>query len=1314
MNNKVKEKNFLLRRLVAALFFVAGFLFFISADQVRAVDGVMNGKTVTGETDNYLFWLQTYDPATSPYFFDKFFVDKTGNVGIGLTNPGYKLDVNGVGNFNSNQIHGVATPGTGSDAANKTYVDSVVNPGSGQSGYWTLNGANLYNNAGTNVGIGTTGPAKTLEVQAPSTAGAVTALNLLNPNTSTGAGVSIFMGQSNAYSDYGSLITSTKIGVSNGTTLQLQTHTDTTGVYNTGLSIDKLGNVGIGTTAPGAKLEIMTTATNSLFDALVLSNNYANDVNTGVGLYFAPNGAGYTSARTAAIKSYQDVAGNYADLRFYTSPGGTVQERLRITSAGNIGIGTTNPGATLDVNGSIYPTTNLAGSLGSGTKYWSSSYINGINLGNGSITGVYQIRSYSTDLPFYIANSEMMRLSAAGNLGIGLTNPAYKLDVAGVGNFGSNQVHNVATPGTGSDAANKTYVDSVVNPGSGQSGYWTLNGTNLYNNAGTNVGIGTTNPSGQLDVGYGTNGNTVGDLVVDKTGSGTIFIGRQSPTSGDNTTLIFRDRLNNIKSRWENAGSGSIGFGNFSDGWGVKIQTGAISGAIGNIGSLFKVDSTGFASPTAVFMGGNVGIGTTAPGGRLQVNADNTHRVIITDGTVAGNIWPVSGEFDISTETNHPINFLTKQQYRKTIKKDGKDGINTTNPGYKLDVNGVGNFGSNQIHSVATPGTGSDAANKTYVDSVVNPGSGQSGYWTLNGANLYNNAGTNVGIGTTAPGYKLDVNGNTVIRNTLSILGRNDIYFGNADDGAGLRWVLRTNTTAESGSNVGSDFEFIRRSDTGTSLGTAMVLQRSTGNVGIGTTNPGAKLDVKGTYELKISTEQGVQGEIPAGISYYGQGNSMSIIGDGAGTNGNKLTLNYYNGSSWLSGLDLANVASGYGNLLLMKSGGNVGIGATGPRGKLDVAWSGTDTGNIYFGDWTNGWSFGENVDASMRIYKTSNGTTLTPLVTILNGGNVGIGLTNPAYKLDVAGVGNFGSNQVHNVATPGTGSDAANKTYVDSVVNPGSGQSGYWTLNGANLYNNAGTNVGIGTTNPGYLLHIKKDQNASTDFTIENATNDTNARSLVRAGVPGGSTYFGSAQSNYTAVSDFTSSGFIGSDGSLTNGFVIRTGAGGIRFNPGGAEAMRIANTGNVGIGLTNPSQKLEVSGTIKKQNRTMGSKQIQISSSWTTVLTITMAAHTSATVNLSYGGNDWSSHSATNYRAQYIVRDGSGGYGDPGSIISEFNDTGTGNDYIQGQIVNAGSNIYYIQLKTNDGGDGFVGGNSTPNFPLEYDIDGVYSAAS
>jgi len=68
---------------------------------------------------------------------------------------------------------------------------------------------------------------------------------------------------------------------------------------------------------------------------------------------------------------------------------------------------------------------------------------------------------------------------------------------------------------------------------------------------------------------------------------------------------------------------------------------------------------------------------------------------------------------------------------------------------------------------------------------------------------------------------------------TLSLLNRGDFVMSASNTittSTGYRWIFRIGTTTESGSNVGSDLEFIRRSDTGVSLGSALTLKRSTGD----------------------------------------------------------------------------------------------------------------------------------------------------------------------------------------------------------------------------------------------------------------------------------------------------------------------------------------------------------------------------------------------------------------------------------------------------------------------------------------------------
>ena len=118
------------------------------------------------------------------------------------------------------------------------------------------------------------------------------------------------------------------------------------------------GNFGIGTTSPKSKFEVtdwttaLTIGSRKNTEAMV-----DNEVLGAINFY-----KHYNIAYAGAIKLLQAGDGNQyspAHLAFYTTGGGnpyTVvpEERMRITSSGNVGIGTTNPLNKLDVNGTIH------------------------------------------------------------------------------------------------------------------------------------------------------------------------------------------------------------------------------------------------------------------------------------------------------------------------------------------------------------------------------------------------------------------------------------------------------------------------------------------------------------------------------------------------------------------------------------------------------------------------------------------------------------------------------------------------------------------------------------------------------------------------------------------------------------------------------------------------------------------------------------------------------------------------------------------------------------------------------------------------
>ncbi|MGE0635549.1 MAG: hypothetical protein AB7P01_03855 [Bacteroidia bacterium] len=135
----------------------------------------------------------------------------------------------------------------------------------------------------------------------------------------------------------------------------------------------KVGNVGIGTLTPGALLQVGTGSNryatisstglitgrfddNSIPDILTMENRAITAVNHGVDIVANLNisgGAGILSGqiRIGAEDTYAAAANQDAYMTFSTSSNGTLGERVRIKSDGNLGIGTTNPLSTLDVGG---------------------------------------------------------------------------------------------------------------------------------------------------------------------------------------------------------------------------------------------------------------------------------------------------------------------------------------------------------------------------------------------------------------------------------------------------------------------------------------------------------------------------------------------------------------------------------------------------------------------------------------------------------------------------------------------------------------------------------------------------------------------------------------------------------------------------------------------------------------------------------------------------------------------------------------------------------------------------------------------------
>jgi hypothetical protein len=951
------------------------------------------------------------------------------------------------------------------------------------------------------------------------------------------------------------------------TVLKDQNGQTTINVSNTTAGSGAASGYNLGNDLNGsARGQILQTSSATSFggaylpDQLVLSENGGTggillDSTANYPIYFAVNNTEVgqftsTGLNNTAIGSTTPSTGAFTTL---TSTGNAY---LAITS-GNVGIGTTNPNqGTLQIGPLSNTTTRYTQVFGAydsttgypqilfnnaGSHYMGQGVSTAGDLVFGSVSGV--------NPPYNWLSQQMVIQQSTGNVGIGTTTPATALSVVG-----TTTVQNI-------NITNGIYKNGVPLIGS----QWTTNGSDIYYNTGK-VGIGMTSPSGQLDVAVPawTNWDNSSQNVVIGSGS-----------SGDGVRIGYND----------SSVTGVINVLKPGRSWGnLSLAYGGGNVGIGTFSPQQKLDVSGNA-----LVSGYESIGTTAIGARLNVASTNEVGVSVTDTTAKGtlvldgptgstityktggvNKWEAgtasSNDYLIYDYTGtRPALRVVGNGDMSLMESGGNVGIGMTAPAVKLDVNG----------NIRTEAGTIDSA--TYL--ALNSGSGQPVVFSVNGGTeamrILSNG--NVGIGTASPGAKLEVNTAVVNDGSNAALMLTTGSYGSGS--ASPQVVFNHNGSysyiGQNGGNqlvtgVNSDALTLRSSDAiefATAGNNRRMIIDTSGNVGIGTVSPGAKLDVSGNINISSGSHYKINGTNlsysdvgaqPAGTYLTAESDTLaSVTGRGATTSAE---------STFSGGLVLAkirpatdsttafqiNKANGTTNVLNVDTtNGNVGIGTTSPVKRLDVLSSGAgdsirllpSTGSAYgrlTQDSDNAIAlYLANTSGGLGVYLSPNSANSS----YINAGNVGIGTTTPATALSVVGT-----------------TTVQNLNFTGGLFQNGSPYVGsQWTSTSTGVYYNGGS-VGIGTTAPGYMLDV---YSATDPYAIR--------------AVGAGNKYI-KAESSDDNVPEFILSG----NGNAWYLAKNRDSSGGgltIAYN--GGSKLDILTNGNVGIGTTAPSQTLTVNGT-------------------------------------------------------------------------------------------------------------------------------------
>jgi hypothetical protein len=582
--------------------------------------------------------------------------------------------------------------------------------------------------------------------------------------------------------------------------------------------------------------------------------------------------------------------------------------------------------------------------------------------------------------------------------------------------------------------------------------------------------------------------------------------------------------------------------------------TGSVSGSVSAPGSTTQIvyNNGGVlaADSGLVYSGSRVGIGTSTPSSTLQVAGTSSLQNIVYDA---------NSTYDIGTISTRVRNIWSNGSIV------GVDGFFNRITAYFTASIGGGANGFAPSATLHVSGASSD--NLLRIDSPASS------------SILFVSGSGNVGIGTSTPITRLDVNGRTRISGNggpVGAIGGTTYALSLQNNGVTTWLEMLNNRGAGRGAFFGLDgdnFEMwnyqsgsinFYTSPT-VSAGTQRMTITKDGNVGIGETSPGARLEVKGSGTTSATTTLRIENANSSASLEVRDDRLTRITSEGAALfvegagvtpfsqpiaefryigNSNSLIISQQGGSAGLT-------TSADANLNISPSGSGVTVFLTGKQVRLNNS--------------NNNGTFALQNTGATGQSRLDFITGSTTVMSISGSGNIGIGTTTPtSASLTVNG-------NVWALSYTGsfTGSVAAPGSTTQVVYNNG----GVLSADSGLVY--SGSRVGIGTATPTANLVVSS--GSAPTLKLENTAN---IATTGWAGTTVSSLDFSTTDptipGTYARISTVGGPGSVG--GGLEGDLVFSTAP---SNSPNSiAERVRISSTGNVGIGTTTPSASLHISG--------------------------------------------------------------------------------------------------------------------------------------